>query len=106
MDRTEKRHSDDGPGSRGKGLRPTGPEAVHQPSRCRLAHSGTSSRPQCPLLEVKRTFLQLTSMSAFDPKRTWDRFFGFGAFCHTLRAGAVLPSGKRILNLRVICLAK
>jgi len=28
------------------------------------------SAAQCPLLGVKQTFLQLTSMSAFDPKRT------------------------------------
>src|SRR6516164_3034021 len=27
-------------------------------------------RFRCPLLGVKRTFVQLTSMSAFDPKRT------------------------------------
>ena len=28
------------------------------------------SAAQCPLLGAKQTFLQLTSMSAFDPKQT------------------------------------
>src|SRR5262249_29888926 len=32
--------------------------------------SGNRCR-RCPLLGVKRTFIQLTLMSAFDPKRTW-----------------------------------
>src|SRR5215469_3006566 len=36
-----------------------------------LAQSGHSTTEfQCPLLGVKRTFLELVSMSAFDPKRT------------------------------------
>src|SRR5215470_13067599 len=36
-----------------------------------LARSGHSATEfQCPLLGVKRTFLHLASMSAFDPKRT------------------------------------
>jgi hypothetical protein len=36
-----------------------------------LAQSGhPDTLDQCPLLGAKRTFLQLTSMSAFDPKRT------------------------------------
>src|SRR5262249_12951588 len=36
-----------------------------------LAQSGHHAAEfQCPLFGVKQTFLQLTSMSAFDPKRT------------------------------------
>src|SRR5262249_61569743 len=46
-----------------------------------LAQSGhPSSRPQCPLLGVKRTLSQLTSMSAFDPKRTSACQFCRGAW--------------------------
>jgi hypothetical protein len=40
-------------------------------SRPHMAQSGhTDPLNQCLLLGVKRTLLQLTSMSAFDPKRT------------------------------------
>ena len=39
-----------------------------------LAQSGYfTTEFQCPLLGVKRTFLQAASMSAFDPKRTFVR---------------------------------
>ena len=40
-------------------------------SRVRLKHSSiVAHAAECPLLGVKRTFLQLTAMSAIDPKRT------------------------------------
>jgi hypothetical protein len=40
--------------------------------RLLLAQSGHfTAESQCPLLGVKRTFRQLASMSAFDPKRTF-----------------------------------
>ena len=41
-----------------------------RPSVPRYRDDSTSTRRICPLLGVKRTLLQLTSMSAFDPKRT------------------------------------
>ena len=41
-----------------------------------LAQSGhRAAEFQCLLLGVKRTFLQLAWMSAFDPKRTWAEVF-------------------------------
>jgi hypothetical protein len=40
---------------------------------------------QCPLLGVKRTFSNLTSMSANDPKRTWAHCDPEQVRCRTLR---------------------
>src|SRR5262249_7529696 len=40
---------------------------------------------QCPLSGVKRTFLQLASMSVIDPKRTSDASFGFRRHSTDLR---------------------
>jgi hypothetical protein len=42
-------------------------------SRPLLAQSGHPDPfNQCPLLGVKRTFVQVASMSAFDPKQTYE----------------------------------
>src|SRR5262249_8748543 len=49
-------------------------EVIERTSQCLLLaqsrHSTTEF--QCPLLGVKRTFIQPASMSAIDPKRTFD----------------------------------
>src|SRR5215472_16366265 len=51
--------------------RPIAGSDSHTPEPYRASGKNHATEFQCPLLGVKRTFIQLTLMSAFDPKRTW-----------------------------------
>src|SRR6516165_276526 len=60
-----------------------------------LAQSGhSSSRQQCPLLGVKRTWPEQSSMSAYDPKRT----FGIEFCCDAQDALVVFSYGPEFID--------